>query len=148
MKGLTLIEILIVVIIGALLTALVVPDLLIPHERRLALEARTFLMEVRLVQINFKDRLNLAAWLDVTSYEYNGKPDKGWIMLGLKPLPHNAPFSYTCKAIFGVCTATRLGTADNSKFRGTITINLNSGHFDCGAPYTVVNGNGADVMCG
>ena len=147
-SGFTFVEILIVIAIVVLLAALVIPRLLMPKEQVLALEAHEFLNRMRLAQINVRDRGSSPTWLDVVSYHESETPNPNWNILGLKPLPINAPFSYRCNETLGACAATRVGAPGDSKFGGTITIDLESGNFSCSTPYAVVRGSSTDVVCG
>ena len=148
MKGLALVEIVILTIIAVILIALVLPYFLMPREQKLALEARTRSVEIRLAQINVRSRDALNNWLEAGSYERGAKHNDGWDTLGLKPLPNNAPFTYSCTPSLGICTALRLKTTSDAKAGGTITIDLDSGNVSCGVPYHALSGSNTETRCG
>ena len=147
-QGLTRLEILIILFILGILLALFVQHLTTDPERRLALEARDFLSDIRLGQVNLKNMYNHPKWLDAVSYYKGEMRNVGWDMLGLKPLPKGTPFRYECKASPGACTARRLGAQGNPKVGGTITIDLETSNIRCGAPYRTVKGTADSTLCG
>lgn len=140
MKALTLVEILAIVTIVVILAALALPRFLMPREQVLAIEAQEFLNVMRLSQINVKGRGSSVSWVKARSYYYGEPLDSGWNVLGMKPLERDAPFDYVCDPERGTCMATRAGVPEDPKFGGTVTIDLDSGSFSCGAPYVVMSG--------
>ena len=146
--GLTLVEVLIILTIVVILAALVVPRLMMPREQILAQDAQELLKTIRLSQINVRDRGSAPGWTLAKSYRTGEPPDAGWNILALKPLPEDAPFTYICESHAGTCTARRLGSSDEPKAGGMITIDLKTGTFSCETPYVVIGGKNGSVVCG
>ena len=153
MKGVTLIEGLIILALISILAALVIPHWMMPPERRLAREAQTFLETIRQSQIHLKKAVGAKTWRSASSQDEHRphgsiQEAPGWVALGFASLSEDAPFSYECQSHFGTCTAKRLGDPNGPKFGGTITVDLKSGVFSCGEPYQVMSGQGIKTRCG
>ena len=103
-RGFTLIEILIVVVIIAILAALIIPRFLNQPERAVVAEANQMLGAIGRAQNTYVDSGAGAAWvaLDATAATWN--------KIGMQ-LPATTNFTYTCSTT--VCTAARAAGSGN-----------------------------------
>jgi prepilin-type N-terminal cleavage/methylation domain-containing protein len=115
LKGFTLVEVLIVVIIIAILAALVVPRFLSQPEKAVLAEANQMLGAIARAQNTYVDSGTGTAWLavDATTNAAN------WAKIGMQA-PSATNFTYACTGDTS-CTAVRGGSGDYAGATITVT---------------------------
>jgi len=137
-KGFTLVEIIVVLIIIGILASLVIPRFLSQPERAIIGEAQQMLGALRRAQAAYMDSTGNPA--QVFTYALpsanatNTTPPDGWTRLGFQSLSNVSKFSYSCNA--AGCTATRVG-GDRSGAR--INISYGTGEYACRSGYALLD---------